>query len=397
MKVAIAGGGIGGLTAALALHRAGHEVVVCEQAPALREVGAGVQLSPNAMRVLIALDLGEAVEAAGFRPRGAQVRVGATGAVLSTSSYATYEADYGAPYVHIARADLLDALARAVAERTAGSVRLGQPVRGYGQDARAAWLQLDGDGRVEADAVVGADGIHSAIRTAMLGPQNPRFTGHVAWRAVVPVERLGRNAPLAVSGLWLGERRHAVTYLLRGGALANFVGVVERGDWQVESWMQEGERADAMADFAGWHPIVTTLIERADTLHRWALFDRDPFARWTDGRAALLGDAAHPMLPFMAQGAAQGIEDAWVLAHHLSSGRTVEDALGAYAAARQPRTARVQRLARDNAERFHRAPGPAHGAAARANRGLAKLKKRVRPPDPFKWLYSHDVTALQRR
>ncbi|WOE75700.1 FAD-dependent monooxygenase [Alterisphingorhabdus coralli] len=391
-KAIIAGGGIGGLTAALCLHHFGWDACVCEQAEAIAEVGAGIQISPNGMKVLRALGLDEAVLAAGFRPKAAEFRGGTSGRLIFRESMAGYEAKYGAPYVHIHRADLIAILQQAVEERMPGAIHTHRQVTGYGQGADSAWLTLADGPQISGDVVIGADGIHSAIRTQMLGAEKPRFTGNIAWRAVVPVEKLGLHVPDPVAGVWFGEGKHAVTYLLRGGKLANFVGVVERDERQSESWTEQGTREQVLADFADWHPIVTTLIEQAEAHYRWALFDRKPLSQWVDGRVVLLGDACHPMLPFMAQGAVQAMEDGYVLARLLAESDSVSDALTGYFAKRHDRTSRVQMAARRNGDLFHqRTPLgklTTHGPMMAANRLKLDVADRR-----LAWLYGHDVTA----
>lgn len=354
MKAIIAGGGIGGLTAALCLSRVGWQVEILEQAAEIGEIGAGLQMSPNAMKVLEALGIDQDLEKTGFEPDGIELRMGVSGmALIHAPLGRTARARWGSPYLHIHRADLVSVLASALEVRAPGAVRLGQSVVSYDQDTTGVTAHLSTGEQARGDLLIGADGIHSAVRTTMLGPDNPTFTGNVAWRAVVPVERLGGDIPNPVAGAWMGRGRHAVTYLLRGGTLANFVGVVERDDWTKESWNEPGAHEDALADFAGWHPTITRLIEEADTLYRWALFDRPPLPKWTEGRVALLGDAAHPMLPFMAQGAAMAVEDSWALAAALANSDRIETALDAYRAIRFNRASAVQAGSRANAKTFH--------------------------------------------
>ena len=191
----------------------------------------------------------------------------------------------------------------------------------------------------------------------MHGPDKPVFTGNVAWRSVVPVERLGSDVPNPVAGAWMGRGKHAVTYLLRGGKLANLVAVVERDDWTKEGWSQRGSQEEALKDFAEWHPTIARIIAESDELYRWALFDREPLATWTDGRVALMGDAAHPMLPFMAQGAAMAVEDAWAIAALATGAADLERALGRYQKLRLKRASAVQAGSRANAKTFHKRTG----------------------------------------
>ncbi len=354
----ISGGGIGGLTAALCCLHQGHRVTSLEQAAELGEIGAGLQLSPNAMKVFEALGLDQQLAKVGFQPEGIELRMGVSGLKLIHAPLGeTAFRRWRAPYLHIHRADLVDVLATALNERAPGTIKLNSEVKDYQQDSTGVTAQLANGQQVKGDALIGADGLHSPLRAQMLGPDAPTFTGNVAWRAVVPVERLGGDTPNPVAGAWLGRGKHAVTYLLRGGQLANFVGVVERDDWTGESWTEAGSRADAMADFEGWDRVITRLISEADTLYRWALYDRAPLSTWTDGRVALLGDAAHPMLPFMAQGAAMAIEDAWALSVCLSQDLTVPEALNAYQRIRYSRATNVQAGSRANAKTFHQRTG----------------------------------------
>ena len=393
MRVLIAGGGIGGLTAAVALQRLGHDVLVFEQAGVLDEVGAGIQVSPNGVKVLKALGVAARVSRDAFRPKALEMRMGRSGRRLFDIPLRKAAINrWGADYLHVHRADMVDALKEVLLERQPGSIHLGCKAASYSQDDTGVRLQLQSGDVFEGDVLVGADGIHSVIRAQMLGPDAPRYTGMTAWRAVAPVASLGNHAPPPTASVWVGSRRHAVTYLLRGGSLANLVGVVERKEQLVESWTAEGSREDALRDFQGWNSAVTTILEKADVLHRWALYDRDELPRWCDGRVTLLGDACHPMLPFLAQGAVMAIEDAYVLAQHLSGEATPETALKAYESARKPRTSRVQAGARANARLFHRRNpltqmstyGPMW-IAGRTMKGFVHSRN--------DWLYRHDVTC----
>jgi salicylate hydroxylase len=271
-------------------------------------------------------------------------------------------------------------------------VNLGRKVVGYEQSEAGVVATLDTGERVSGDVLVGADGIHSVVRAQMLGTEAPRYTGMTAWRAIAPVSDLANGAPPPNATVWTGRHRHAVTYLLRGGSLANFGGVGERKARHVESWTEQGSREDALADFQRWHPAVTDIIEAAPVLHRWALYDRDELPKWRSGRVVLMGDACHPMLPFLAQGAVMAIEDAYVLARELSEAATVQDALASYESLRKPRTSRVQAGARENARLFHRSNpvtqmstyGPMW-VAGRMMKGFIHSRN--------DWLYGHDVTV----
>ncbi|MEO0866506.1 MAG: FAD-dependent monooxygenase, partial [Pseudomonadota bacterium] len=293
MKAAIAGGGVGGLSAAIALALRGWNVTVLEQAPALTEVGAGLQIAPNGWRVLDAMGVTPLIADTLFEPEMIEMRDGVSGRRIFTLPMRDHaQARWGGPYIQIHRADLVDALAARLRVLAPDAVQTGKVVVRYDQTPDTVTLTLDDGSKLDTDLAVAADGLHSVLRTQMLGPDRPRYTGNVAWRAVVPVDTLGTHAPPNGGCIWVGDKRHAVTTRLRAGTMANFVGMVEQPEPAPEGWRITGDRDQALADFAGWHPMVTTVIERADALHCWALFDRAPLPRWHDGRVALLGDAA---------------------------------------------------------------------------------------------------------
>jgi salicylate hydroxylase len=394
MHVLIAGGGIGGLTTALAFLKRGHRVTVFEQSHQLDEVGAGLQISPNGMHVFDALGVSARVEKDAFRPRAQELRFGKGGGrILSIPLRDIARDRWGGEYLHVHRADLIDALGGALIDRAPESVRLGCRVTGYRQDESSITALLDSGEEVSGDLLVGADGIHSAIRAKINGEDKPRYTGNVAWRVVVPVSALGQHAPPETASVWVGSRRHAVTYRLRRGSLANLVGVVECKERSIESWTSTGAREQALKDFKGWSPVIRTILEKAETLNRWALYDRDPLPKWVDGRAVLLGDACHPMLPFLAQGAVMAIEDAYVLARLVSQRESLPEALAAYEDERKPRTSRIQAGARHNAKLFHRAD-PVSKLATFGPIWIAGQFLPAFAHGQYDWIYSHDVTAV---
>lgn len=356
----LAGGGIGGLTTSLCLARTGLQVTVLEQSPVFGEAGAGIQLSPNCARVLHHLGLEGALRDVAFLPEGAQFRHWRTGRVISESVLGEQaERQYGAPYYHIHRGDLLQLLLDAA--RRAG-IELLADTRVSAIEQNEAGVRISaGDGSFTSGLLVGADGIHSVVREQLWGEDAPRFTGNLAWRALVPADRLPAAMIRPMATAWWGPGKHFVHYYVRGGELVNCVCVVEKAGWQVESWTQKGDLDELRADFSGWHSDIETLIDRIDeaTLFKWALFDRDPLAHWGQGRVTLLGDACHPMLPFMAQGAAMAIEDAAVLANCVGKNADVPQALARYENLRKDRTASIQRGSRRNARVFHLSGLPA--------------------------------------
>jgi len=363
VKVVIVGAGIAGLTTALALtQRTDHEVHVYEQAPELKEVGAGIQIAPNATRLLHRLGLEAALARDGVRPLEIRHRRWEDGRVLLQQPLGDLVVDaFGVPYYHFYRPDLLALLGDALPR---GFVQLNRRVTAVTQEPDGVTLTFADGATVRADAVIGADGIHSTIRELLFGKESPWFSGSVAYRGLVPAARLAHLSLDRVATTFLGADRHFVHYWVAGARLMNFVAIVPARDWRVESWSATGEVKDALAEFEGWHPQVQAIIGAAERTHRWGLYDRDPLPRWTDGRVTLLGDAAHAMLPFMAQGACQGIEDAFVLANCLrsASADTAPDALLHYQGLRQPRVNEVQRGSRQNATTYHLPDGEAQRA-----------------------------------
>jgi len=388
MRVIVVGAGLGGLALALGLGRVGIDVLVLEQASAFGEAGAGIQLSPNAVRALRSLGLEERVRGIGFAPQAVEVRDHASGRRrLRTELGDAAQARWRAPYLQVHRADLHALLLDAAGRTGRADFRLGARVAGV--EAGAA--VLEGGERLPADVVVGCDGVRSAVRAALWGDDAARFTGQVAWRGTVPVDRLPPGLVRPMAQVWTGPHRHFVCYPVRGGALINFIAVTEERRWRTESWSEPGDRAALLHAFDGWPGSARALIEGADAVWRWALYDRPPLPRWSKGTITLLGDAAHPMLPFLAQGAAMAIEDAVVLAGALTPGGPVEAALARYEAARRARTARVQAWSRRNAALFHLPGSLAAGAF-----GAASVLDRIKPggaAQRFDWLYGYDAAA----
>ncbi|MFN3819054.1 FAD-dependent oxidoreductase [Blastomonas sp.] len=386
MRILIIGAGIAGLAAALPLARKGHEVRVLERADGLHEVGAGLQLGPNAMRVLGQLGVADSVAAAGQCPQAITLRDGRSAReILKIPLGDTALRRWGARYVAVHRADLVTILHAALEAAQPGALVTGCAVEQIDADG-AAVVTAEGQ-TLTADLVIGADGIHSRVREHLFGKDSARFTGHVAWRALIAVTKDDPAAPPAGVGAWLGPRRHAVTYRVRPG-LVNFVGVTEQSDWREEGWNLPGDPDRLRAEFAGWDAI-TRLLARVEAPLRWALHDRKPMRAWHRGRAVLIGDACHPMLPFLAQGAAMGIEDGATLAELLPMApgdAEVETALTRFFALRQPRTARVQAHARANGVDFH-AGNPLATLAMRLPLGRAAAARPDAVMARWDWLY----------
>ncbi len=389
--VLIAGAGIGGLTAALALLRAGFAVRVFEQAPELREIGAGLQLSANATRVLHALGLADALQDIAWLPSGKEVRLWNTGETWPLFDLGAVSVDrYGFPYYMLHRADLHALLAAAVRRHDRDAIVLDARCTGMTQVAGGVVLRLANGEAVAGSALIGADGVHSAIRAALFGRDKPQFTGLMAWRGIIPAKRLPKDLLRPVGTNWVGPGGHVIHYFVRRGELVNFVGVRERADWTIESWTAAGTIDECLADFAGWHEDVRTLIRHLAVPFKWALMTRDPMARWSIGRAGLLGDACHAMLPFLAQGAAMAIEDGYVLANCFKAlGRDVAGALAEFERVRHERTTRAVRGSAANTELFH-SPMLANGADAA--RFVAENWHPDRISARYEWLFTHDAT-----
>jgi salicylate hydroxylase len=390
MRIAIVGAGLGGLAAANALLARGFDVRLYEQSSELREVGAGVQLSPNAMKVLMKLGLDREVVANAFEPERHVVRSWKSGKVISaTRMKGVYSEQYGAGYYGFHRHDLHAAL---LAPIPRDRITLNAKCVGVETKSDSAVVRFADGKEAGADAVIGADGIHSAIRESLFGRDNPRFTDHIVWRGVVPTGRLPENLIEPDMTAWFGPGSTFVTYYMRGGSLVNWGGFCAAGDWRQESWRVEGDRNEALKTYAGWNPAITALIGNTDRLYKWALYDREPLKAWTKGRVTLLGDSAHPMLPYLAQGACMAVEDAWALAAMLAERASVEEALKAYEALRLPRTAKVQRGSSARASQNELA-----SPWAQLKRDVVyKLNRLLRPSKHtygVEWIYGYDVTT----
>ncbi len=392
MRIAIIGAGIGGLATAAALIQRGFEINVYEQADSLGEVGAGIQMTPNAAKVLRALGLQAGLDRAAFRPEAIFGLNWRTGRQAFTTPLLGYcDRVYGADYYQIHRADLHDMLRSLL---PAENIHLSHRCLRVDQNDRAAVVHFENGVSVEADLVVGADGIKSVIRRQLFEDAEPAYTGNMCWRAVVPLDPPDFKLVLPGSSMWFGPRGHVVTYYVRGGTAVNIVAVHETKNWEAESWTTPSSREELCATYAGWHPRLRELLGRTDAVFKWGLFDRDPMAGWTVGRVTLLGDAAHPMLPFLSQGAAMAIEDGYVLARALSEvSGDLAAKLAAYEADRLPRTRRVQLGARERARSYHEP-----SRLGQLWRDFMHWVRALRDPHASglqaDWIYAYDATTV---
>ena len=348
--IGIVGAGIGGLAAAIALRRNGHDVLVFEQAKQFARVGADINLTPNAVRALDGLGVGDAARVTAARPTHRISRSYDSGEETSRLEMAdTAEQKYGAPQLTIHRADLLAGLTELF---PADRVQLGKRAQKIAQSEEGVVVDFEDGSSARLGALIGADGIHSVVRTAMFGAESPRFTGIVAYRAVVPAERLQGVPNLNAFTKWWGPNPQSqiVTFPLNRGRDVFIFATTPQDSWQLESWTAPGSVDELREQYVAYHPDARALLDACDTVLKTALYERDPMPAWTVGRMALLGDAAHPMLPFMAQGAGMAIEDAVVLARHLAgvAMRDVAGALQRYERARIERASQVQLGSRGN-------------------------------------------------
>lgn len=356
--VVIAGAGIGGLTAALALSEAGFRAIVCERAETLSELGAGIQLSPNAGRVLAGLGLDEAIAAEALEPAAIEVRSGTTGQVLVSIPTSRFRERYGFPYRVIHRADLQKILVAAARRRSDISVRLATTIGEAAPQAGGHLVRVNGAGRsdvVPATAVIGADGVWSSLRERIPGAAKAQATGRTAWRALVSLDNAPPALPTDRVGLWLGRDAHLVHYPVARGAAINLVAIVEE-KWDRKSWSAPGDRVWLAERFARWPPDARRIIEAPFGWQKFPIAAVDPTKPWVSGPYALLGDAAHAMTPFLAQGAAMAMEDAAVLARALAGASDASLALQAYEKERKERVIRVAGEARRTGDAYHAAP-----------------------------------------
>jgi len=387
-KVLIAGAGLGGLAAAASLMKRGYAVEVVEQAPQLGEVGAGIQQSANGVKVLYDLGLKDELERVSVKPNDYEFRRFDTGELMHKIPFAgAHLRQHGAPYYHIHRADLHRMLLDKVRELGGDCIRLNAKATRFTEGADGVTLHLADGTAVKGDILVGADGIKSAVRSQIVGEMPATYTGYVAWRLTVPREKLPPNLMEIVGAVWCGPKNHCVVYWLCSGNVLNFVGCPERAEWEEEAWTQRRPWAELKEAYAGWHPTIQAILDAADRneCYRWALNHRKPVYEWSTARATLLGDAAHPTLPFLAQGAVMAIEDGAVLARALDGAGSLTDALQVYQRARVERTARVVIESSEHGGLYHIVDAKEmHEAFAKKN----PAKERA------EWLYNYDPLTV---
>jgi salicylate hydroxylase len=392
-NVVIIGGGIGGLTAALALLRRGIDVQIYDQSDQLKEVGAGIQISSNGSRVLFALGLESALAQVQVRPEARELRHWSTGETWNWFDLGEKNvARFGTPHLMFHRADLHGLLAEAVRALKPDAITLNRKCVAVGSGDGFAQAKFEDGSVVQAPYVIGADGIHSVVRVCLFGPSKPVFTNCIAWRGLIPMERLPSHLARMVGTNWLGPHGNVLHYPVRRGELMNFVSMVERTDWQVESWSTAGDKQELRRDFAGWHADVQLMIDEIDTPFKWAMMIREPMETWSKGRITLLGDACHPTLPFLGQGGVMSIEDGYVVAACLDKyfGEPAA-AFARYEDIRKDRTSMVVRKASENKNSAFE-PRLANKELVAVE--VAREWQQVRLRERMDWLYNYDATSI---
>ncbi len=388
-RIVIIGGGIGGLAAALALERRGTETIVCEQSPTLSEIGAGLNLTPNAVKACRALGVEREVDAVSSKSDFLNIRDWKSGRYISRTRRGEFQKKFGAPNLTVHRADLLEVLAGALKTT---QIRFGARCVGVEGGERLAVARFADGGAIEADVLVGADGIHSVVRNALFGTDAPRFTGCICWRGMAPADAVPHDINTIDGAMWMGPHGHVVHYPVRRGELLNIVAHIDSNAWTEESWTRECDVSEVMTTYAGWHSALTRLYPYSERWYKWALYDRDPLERWSSGRSTLLGDSAHAMLPYLGTGAGMALEDAYVLAAAI--GRQPDNlatALSIYESVRVPRAKAAVLGARARAKENHLA-----SPWARLKRDVTfALRERFGGEDntafQVGWLYEYDV------
>jgi len=392
-SVVVIGGGIGGLTAALALLRRGIDVQIYDQSNQLKEVGAGIQISSNGTRVLFALGLEAVLAQVQVRPERRELRHWSTGETWNWFDLGNKSIErFGTPHLMFHRGDLHGLLANAVKSLKPDAITLNQRCVAVSSDDGYAQATFEDGSVAKASYVIGADGIHSKVRVCLFGPSRPVFTGCIAWRGLIPMERLPSHLARMVGTNWLGPHGNVLHYPVRRGELMNFVSMSERNDWQVESWSTAGHKEELRNDFPNWHDDVQLMIDEIETPYKWAMMIREPMEAWSKGRITLLGDACHPTLPFLGQGGVMSIEDGYVVAACLDKYFSEPGvAFARYEDIRKDRTSMVVRKASENkASAFEPRLADKDLIAVEVAREWQQVRLRER----MDWLYNYDATAI---
>ncbi len=389
--VLVIGAGIGGLTAAIALLKKGFDVDVYERASELTEVGAGLHLSPNGTKTLYNLGLKEALDRVAVNQTDREVALWNTGQAWKIANHGTSAASrFGAPYLLMHRGDLHALLVQGVKDLKHDAIHVNAKCTGIEQDGAGVTITFENGETVRGDALVGADGFHSAARHTLFGQDNPRFTGYIAWRGLIPIEKVPQGIA-HYSAAWMGPAGQITLYPVHRGELLNFVGITLRDDWRVESWTVAGSRDECANDFKGWHPAILELIRNIDTPYKWGLFSRDPIPGWSQGRITLLGDACHSMLPFLGQGANIAVEDGFVLARCLdASPEDIPAAFARYEAARRPRATRV---VLETLEQWKKVRHPDIGDPEKAPGYVEREWSPEKMKGRYDWIFEYDVAT----
>lgn len=387
-KILIVGAGLGGLATASCLMQAGYDVDIYEQAPALGEVGAGIQISANSMHVLRHIGVADALREIGVCPQAYIFRLHDTGEIIQTFPLSDeHERRHGAPYIQVHRADLHGILAARARDFKPEVVHLGRKAVGFTEHDDGIELTFTDGSSVRGDILIGADGLNSTVARRIVGEIPATYTGDAAWRLTVPVERLPDPFLDRVMSVFMGPGGHAVCYYIRAGKLMNFIGLVETDEVFEESWTVRFPWERLKADYRGWHPDIQAVIDAVDKdqCFRWSLHSRMPARNWSTRRATIIGDAAHPTLPYLAQGAAMAVEDGAVLTRALQQADTIPEALDLYQRNRVDRTARIVRESTKNRRLFHlSSKDELRAEFAQRNQGI----------DRNAWLYSYNPLTV---
>ena len=391
-RIAIAGAGIAGLTTALSLLQRGWKVDVYEQASQLAEVGAGLQISPNGTRVLQSLGLEPALQSVVCQAQGKEIRMWNTGQRWKLFDLGDdCLSRFGAPYWMVHRGDLHKILLDAFNAQSDAPVRLNSRVVSAQSTSTGASFVLQDGSHHSAHGLIAADGVHSILREKLLGEDKAQFTGLLAWRGLVPVHTISAHLQAQVGTNWVGPGAHVITYPVRGGALMNVVGIIEKDGWLGESWTEQGTHEELLQDFGHWHADVGELMRKIDQPFKWALLGRSPQKGWAQGAICLVGDSAHPTLPFLAQGANMAIEDAAVMARCLTAYSTAEKAFAEFENLRWQRTADIVNRSSDNAKRFH---NPQLSDAAKAVDYVSTEWEPEKVRRRYDWMFEYDALRM---